>query len=274
MNKVFYLWSMLLALFVFTGCGDDEDMGNDKPQDLPINISLSKTEVKINVEEDVNIDVSGVDIDNCTVSSDNEFIAEAMVYGGKINIEGEHIGETAITVKFGDAEAKCKVSVTSTIDYIGSTVTDWDISYDELKEKIERPYDSFMNDTQRGSKNFTYTKSGYKITNRYYFENGLLCGVEKVINSSGSDADAFLNINNSLRGYTDYETSYSETINSYPKARMQGYIYSYPQKYYAVYEQTKYDILWETGTRPATKNIIYFAKDLETAKEHKFTWLN
>lgn len=45
MNKVFYLWSMLLALFVFTGCGDDEDMGNDKPQDLPINISLSKTEV-------------------------------------------------------------------------------------------------------------------------------------------------------------------------------------------------------------------------------------
>lgn len=96
----------------------------------------------------------------------------------------------------------------------------------------------------------------------------------KVIKGSGTDTDVFLNTTNSLNNYVDYESNYSETINSYPKAKVQGYIYSYPQKYYAVYEQTKYDILLETGTRPETQNSVYFAKDLETAKEHKFTLLN
>ena len=37
MNKVFYLWSMLLALFVFTGCGDDEE-GDNSSQTVMINL--------------------------------------------------------------------------------------------------------------------------------------------------------------------------------------------------------------------------------------------
>lgn len=268
MKKVLFMLPMLAALFVFSGCSSD-----DEPQE-PVNITLSKTEISISVDDEANIEVAGIDINECTVLSDDEFIAEAMIYDGKINIEAEHVGETNITVKAGNAEAKCTVSVTPLVDYVGSTVTEWGITYDELKEKVERPYDSFMDDVQRGSKNFTYTKEGYKVTNRYYFENGTLCGVEKVIKGSGTDTDVFLNTTNSLNNYADYESNYSETINSYPKAKVQGYIYSYPQKYYAVYEQTRYDILYETGTRPATTNVVYFAKDLETAKEHKFTWLN
>lgn len=268
MKKVLFMLPILAALF-FVGCN-----GDDEPQDQPVNITLSKTEISIHADDEDNIEVEGIDINECSVSSDDEFVAEAMIYDGKINIEASHVGKTTITVKAKGTEAKCIVSVTPLIDYVGSTVTEWGITYDELKEKVERPYDSFMDDVQRGSKNFTYTKEGYKITNRYYFENGTLCGVEKVIKGSGTDTDVFLNTTNSLNNYVDYESNYSETINSYPKAKVQGYIYSYPQKYYAVYEQTRYDILWETGTRPETKNSVYFAKDLETAKEHKFTSQN
>ncbi len=268
MKKALFMLPILAVLF-FVGCS-----GDDESQDQPVNITLSKTEISIPADDEDNIEVEGIDINECAVSSDDEFIAKAMIYDGKINIEAGHVGETTITVKAKGTEAKCIVSVTPLIDYIGSTVTEWGITYDELKEKVERPYDSFMDDSQRGSKNFTYTKEGYKITNRYYFENGTLCGVEKVIKGSGTDTDVFLNTTNSLNNYVDYESNYSETINSYPKAKVQGYIYSYPQKYYAVYEQTRYDILWETGTRPETQNSIYFAKDLETAKEHKFTLLN
>lgn len=268
MKKVLFMLPILAALF-FVGCS-----GDDESQDQPVNITLSKTEISIHADDEDNIEVEGIDINECSVSSDDEFVAEAMIYDGKINIEAGHVGKTTITVKAKGTEAKCIVSVTPLIDYVGSTVTEWGITYDELKEKVDRPYDSFMDDSQRGSKNFTYTKEGYKITNRYYFENGTLCGVEKVIKGSGTDTDVFLNTTNSLNNYVDYESNYSETINSYPKAKVQGYIYSYPQKYYAVYEQKRYDILWETGTRPETQNSVYFAKDLETAKEHKFTSQN
>lgn len=270
MKKVLFLLPLLAALF-FVGCSSD-----DEPQVQPVNIALSKTEISISTDDETNIEVVGADVNECTVSSEDEFIAYAMIYEGKINIEAEHVGETTIIVKAGDAEAKCTVSVTPLDDYVGSTVTEWGITYDELKEMVEQPYDSFWDDTQRGSKNFTYTKNGYKVTNRYYFENNMLSGVEKVL-STDSDSDTFtaLNITSSLREYSEYENAYTERIsNAYPQLTINGYIFSYPQKYYAVYEQTRYDILWETGSRPSTTNVVYFAKDLDTAKEHKFTLLN
>lgn len=265
MKKIFLLLAIMLPM-VLVSCSDDED----KIESGSFPIELSEEDVSISVGEAASVNIIGADPNMCTAHSEDEFVAEAMIYDGRIDIMAKHVGETTITVKAKDAEARCIISVTPLIDYVGSTVTDWGITYDELKEKVERPYDSFMDDVQRGSKNFTYTKEGYKITNRYYFENGTLCGVEKVIKGSGTDTDVFLNTTNSLNNYVDYESNYSETINSYPKAKVQGYIYSYPQKYYAVYEQTRYDMLWETGTRPATKNVIYYAKDLDTAKEHDF----
>lgn len=251
----------------FVGCSSSEEQLPEQP----INITLSQTSVSISTGEDIDLDISGVDPNECSVNSDNEFVAYAAIYNGKLNVEAEHVGETVLTVKLGDAEAKCTVSVTPSIDYVGSTVVDWGITSSELKEKVEKPYSSYMDNSQRGSKDYTYEKSGYKVTNRYYFNNGALCGVEKVIKGSGSDSDAFLNITNSLRNYCEYTTSYSETINSYPKTTISGYIYSYPQKYYAIYEQKRYDILWETGSRPETDNVIYFAESESEAKEHKFT---
>ena len=269
MKKILFMLPVLAALF-FVGCSSEDD----EQQDITVNISLSKEDISINVNEEAYIDVHGIDINECTVSAEDEFVVYASKYDGKINIEAEHIGETHIIVRYGDSEKRCKVTVTPNIDYIGSTVTDWGITSSELREKIERPYETYTDDPQRGSKNYTYIKSGYRITNRYYFENGGLCGVEKVINASGSDTDIFLNVSNSLFEYAEYETNFSETLNTYPTAHIKGYIYSYPRKYYAVYKQERYDILWEIGTSPKTKNIIYFAKDLETAKEHEFTFLN
>lgn len=265
MKKILLVLAVMLPM-VFASCSKDEN----KIESDSASIELSENDMSISVGDAASVNIIGVDPDMCTAHSEDEFVAYAMIYEGKLEIDAEHVGETTIIVKSGNSEGKCKVSVTPLVDYIGSTVTAWGVSRDELDELVERPYDNFTDDVQRGSKNYTYTKSGYVVTNRYYFENGGLCGVEKSIKATGSDSDSFLNIGNSLMDYAEYEGNYSQTVNSYPQSKISGYIYSNPQKYYAVYEQTRYDILWETGTRPATKNVIYYAKDLDTAKEHDF----
>lgn len=78
----------ILAALFFVGCS-----GDDEPQDQPVNITLSKTEISIHADDEDNIEVEGIDINECSVSSDDEFIAEAMIYDGKINIEAGHVGK-------------------------------------------------------------------------------------------------------------------------------------------------------------------------------------
>ena len=81
MKKVLFMLPILAALF-FVGCS-----GDDEPQDQPVNITLSKTEISIHADDEDNIEVEGIDINECSVSSDDEFIAEAMIYDGKITLK-------------------------------------------------------------------------------------------------------------------------------------------------------------------------------------------
>lgn len=90
------------------------------------------------------------------------------------------------------------------------------------------------------------TKSGYKIEHRYYFDETGLNGVMKVVNSTDTDIQILLNLSSSMADYCDHLSFTMETINSYPKAKVSINTYSYPGKYYA--------------------------KDLETAKNPKFSY--
>lgn len=257
---------LVMAALTIAGCSKS----NDETKDAARDFSLSKTEANLVVDDEIKIEVSGVNIDECEVYSEDEFIAYAIKYNGKIDVEADHAGETNIVVKYKDVEKKCKVIISPSVDFIASTVTEWGIKKEELKSKVEHPYESFSTNSQTNSIDVSYLRSGYRITNAYYFDNSGLVGVKKSIVATGTDTQVLLNITNSMREWMKYISSSSSTINSYPKAYRSSNIYSHPEKYHAVYEQTRYDILYETGKRPATRNYIYFAKDLEAAQKHNF----
>lgn len=261
------IYPLLIALFVvFTAC----DSGDNDGKEEVINLSLSNTEVKLNMRGSDDIEVIGVDIDKCTIYSEDEFIAYAMEKNGKINIEAEHAGETNVIIKYEELEAVCKVKVIPSEDFIGSAVTDFGISEEELKSKVEEPYDRYFKNPQTKATEVYYTRSGYKIVDSYYFDESGLVGVKKAITSTDSDMNTMLNIKDSMRERMRFLSSSTKTINSYPKATQSNYICTHDKKYHAVYEQIKYEILYETGKRPATVNRIFFAKDLEEAKQHHF----
>lgn len=264
MKKILFL---MVAALVIAGCSKSDD----EKKDSTVDFTLSKTEVNLTVDDETRIEVIGVNIDECEVYSEDEFIAYVIKHNGKIDIEADHAGETDIVVKCKDIEKTCKVKIAPSVDFIVSTVTEWGIKKEELKSKVEQPYESFYTNSQTNSTDVSYVRSGYRITNSYYFDNSGLIGVKKSIVATGTDTQVLLNITNSMREWMKYISSSSSTINSYPKAYRSSNIYSHPEKYHAVYEQTRYDILYETGKRPATRNYIYFAKDLETAKNHNFT---
>lgn len=263
MKKILFL---MMAVLMIVGCSKGDD--TETPV---VNIQLSKTEVNLSVKEETNITVSGVDISDCKITTEDEFIAYALSYNGKLNITADHVGKTKIIIDYEGKTSECTVEVTPVNDFVASTVTEFGISKDELKSKVEKPYDSYKSNGQTGTIDVAYTRSGYKITNSYYLENSMICGVRKKIISNDSDTQTLLNISKSMMERMEYISTSSSTINSYPKGHRSTYIFSLPNKCHAVYEQTKYDILYETGKSPATTNYVYFAKDLETAKNHNFT---
>lgn len=263
MKKILFL---IMAALVIVGCSKGD--GTETPV---VNIQLSKTEVNLSVKEETNITVSGVDISDCKITTEDEFVAYALSYNGKLNITADHVGKTKIIIDYEGKTAECTVEVTPVNDFVASTVTEFGISKNELKSKVEKPYDSYMSNGQTGTVDVTYTCSGYKITNSYYWENSMLCGVRKKIISNDSDTQALINISKSMMERMELINTSSSTVNSYPKGHRNTYTFSLPDKCYAVYEQTKYDILYETGKSPATTNYIYFAKDLESAQKHSFT---
>lgn len=263
MKKFLFLMFAVLAI---TGCSSNEESEPDV-----VNIQLSKTEISMLVKEEANIDISGADISDCEIRNDDEFIAYAMAYKGKLNITAEHVGKTKIIIDYNGNKTECNVEVLPVNDFVASTVTKFGITKDELKSKVEKPYDSYTNNGQTRTTDVVYTRSGCKITNSYYWGNSILSGVRKKILSNDSDIQTLLNVSKSMMERMEYIGTSSSTINSYPKGHRNTYIFSLPGKCYAVYEQTRYDILYETGKSPATTNYIYFAKDLEAAKKHSFT---
>lgn len=120
----------MMAALMIVGCSSDEDSNFEEN----ITISLNRNEANVPVGDEVNLTISGAEIDNCQLSSDNEFIAEVMKYSGKINISAKHTGETNIHVTYKKSKASCKIIVLSLINCIGNPITQLGISKSELKK--------------------------------------------------------------------------------------------------------------------------------------------
>lgn len=259
MKQLLYI---LFAGTLFTACSSDDD--NEKEFQPKVEIKESSLDLAYNTSQVLTI--GGVNNEDCSWKSSDEFIAT--VSNGKV--KAQHVGTVTIYALYKDTKDSCVVTVTPINDFSGSTVTDFGITEDELKDKIERPYDSFSSNGQTKTTDAVYTRSGYKITNSYYWEGSKLSGVRKKIISNDKDTDVFQNILSSMTEQMNFVSTYSNTLNSYPKATVRICVLTIPNKCYAIYEQTQYDVLLETGKQPATTNYIYFAKDLEVAKSQGF----
>lgn len=233
MKKILFVLSILMALFICNGCSSD-----DEPQNNPVNITLSKTEVSIPVNDEVNIEVSGVNINECTILSDNEFIAKAMIYDGKINIEAEHIGETLITVQYKDTKLECKVNVTSLINFIGNPILDFGDSKANIKAKLKG---EIINETEKRIE----IKEDFKhpIYDTYHFNNGVLECVYSGVNIKTST----VNILNSLLERYKHVSSESNV-----------HWFSYPNKF----------IIRENVRGGNGGYAIRYAKDKETMAKY------
>lgn len=238
---------------------------------LPQNtIELSEKEINILVGEEHDISVSGISINKCNIYSDNKFVSEVFTYNGKLNINGNHVGKANIILEYKEIKDTCKIVISPINDFAGYALIDFNTKRNELKSLIRKPYESLTTNSQTKSVDAYYI-STYNITDKYYFNESVLIGIKEEVSSADSDVNTFLNITNSLRERMEYISSENEIIDAYPKIHLTRTIYSYPDKGYAVYEQRKYDILFETGSRPKTRNYIFYAKDLEAAKKHEFS---
>lgn len=226
-----FMLPMLVALF-FVGCSSD-----DEPQE-PVNITLSKTEISISVDDEANIEVAGIDINKCTVQSDDEFIAKAMIYDGKINIEAEHVGETLITVQYRDTKLTCKVSVTSLINFIGNPILDFGDSKANIKAKLKG---EIIDETEKRIEIKEDFK--YPIYDTYHFNNGVLECVYSGVNVKTSTVD----ILNSLLERYKHVSSESNV-----------HWFSYPNKF----------IIRENVRGGNGGYVIRYAKDKETMAKY------
>ena len=273
MKKILFLAMAVLPLFIVSCAEDEDNIIDDIQEEQNVDIKLDDTSVSVYVGEEYTINVTGIGDEYFNTKITDDFVVDCFGNKDELNILGSHVGNTDIIVSCNGDSSIVNVKVLPLIDYIGPTITNFGASKSEFKEMAEEPYENYYYQSQTGTINIVYNREGYIITNEYYFDdNDKMFAVRKTIKpNTSTDAESFSNITNSMRDYTSYMENYSKRIDySYPNMSVTGVIYSYPQKYYAVYEQTIYDYMYEIGGRLNTTNIIYYAADLDTAKEHLF----
>lgn len=188
MTKFLFLIMAILSIF---GCSSSE---NDPEADM----LLSNNNLIINCKSDDNITVSGVDINECKAESSDDFIAEPIIYMGKINISGNHVGKATITVTYKKQSQKCEINVMPLYNYVGEPITSLGINKNELKSKVN-------GNIQHESDNSIEYKEESSIYDTYYFKNNQLVLVCSQIEINYSLVD----IANSLIERYDYISSTS-----------------------------------------------------------------
>lgn len=257
---------ILIALFVlplFLACSSDSDNFNGT-------ISIKNKNIVAYIGEPTEVDLEGDNLDMFDATIDNSFIASVMIYNEKLTITPLHVGKAKIRVFYKNVEEICDIEIKSASDFIGSTVTEFGITKEELRELVEKPYTSYFDDIQRGAHTYTYIINGNRVVNAYFINEEGLYGVEKEILSKDNDTNMLINISYSLFDYAknlSFTQDYVTT--SFPSYDRSKYVFSYPGKYFAVYEQKKYEE-YAPGQRPDTSNYIYYAKEQEDAERHVF----
>lgn len=146
--------------------------GGDDPSE-PV-LSIDKAELSLNKNIDGTIKVSGVNIDDCTAFSSDEFVAD-ITKGNVIDIHGNHVGECVISVLYKNQKAECKVNVSPLYDYLGTPLVSLGISKEDLKAKV-------AGTIQSESANSIEYKEESSIYDTYHFENDKLVCIGSQIN--------------------------------------------------------------------------------------------
>lgn len=230
MKKILFLMA-ILPMVLFTACSSDD-------KEEIINISFSETEISIPVGDEYNLKVNGIDISECNIYSQDEFIAYAMSNGEKINISAEHTGTTKVIAEYKNQKVECNVTVTSLVNYIGNPVLEFGLSKNEVKNKVKG---NIINETE----NKIEIKEDFKypIYDTYHFNNGKLECVYSEVNINTGTVD----ILNSLLERYKHVSSESNV-----------HWFSYPNKF----------IIRENARGGNGGYAIRYAKDKETMKKY------
>ncbi|MEQ2808610.1 hypothetical protein [Phocaeicola vulgatus] len=230
MKKILFLMA-ILPIIVFTACSSDDE-------EEIINISFSETEISIPVGDEYDLKINGIDISECNIYSQDEFIAYAMSHGGKINISADHTGETKVIAEYKNKKIECNVTVTSLVNYIGNPILKFGLSKNEVKNEIKG---NIINETE----NKIEIKEDFKypIYDTYHFNNGKLECVYSEVNINTNTVD----ILNSLLERYKHVSSESNV-----------HWFSYPNKF----------IIRENARGGNGGYAIRYAKDKETMEKY------
>lgn len=193
MKKILFL---MMAALTILGCSKDS---NDP--DGIIDISFSKNEINIPVGDEINITINGVDISQCNLYSENDFIANVLALGGKANISAEHTGSTKIIAEYKNKKAECVVNVTSLINHIGNPNLLFGSSMSEIKKTVKGTIETESDKSIEFKEDFEYP-----IYTSYYFNNDKLECVCSQVNITND----FIKVTNSLKERYKYISSESK----------------------------------------------------------------
>lgn len=217
---------------IFMGCSSTEKIEEE------INISFPENEISIPVGDEYDLQLNGIDIDECDIYSQDEFIAYAMSYGGKVNISAEHIGVTKVVAEYKNKKAECNITVTSLVNYIGNPILEFGLSKNEVKNKVKGEIISETEDKIEIKEDFKYS-----IYDTYHFNNGKLECVYSAVNINTNTT----NILNSLLERYNHISSESNV-----------HWFSYPNKF----------IIRENARGGNGGYAIRYAKDKETMEKY------
>ena len=243
MKKYLLFLLAFLPMMVFTACSSSD--GDDNT----IALTLSQKNVELLYDGEAEIGVSGVDADNCNLTTSDDFIADATSYGGKIHVNGNHVGSAIITVSYKGQNVDLPVVVKPITNYIGMPVIDFGADSSTIKGKETSTYNvSYNNRIDYVDQTLTYP-----VYHRYYFENGKLKNVLSEIDIPSITkgyGSFFIQVTKSLRERYTY-------LDSYKGQYQTIYLFTFKNKYYI-------------GARDAGGNggwYVYYAKTLDEIKE-------
>ena len=190
MKKILFL----LATLAVIGCSDNNS------EEKTINFSFSKSEMSIAVGTEYDLSLNEIDIEECNIYSEDEFIAEVSSYSGKANISARHTGSTKIIAEYKDKKAECRITVTSLVNYIGNPILDFGASKDEIKIKLKGEILQEASDRIECKEDFKYP-----IYNTYHFKDDKLECIYSEVNVNTNS----INIMNSLLERYKYISSES-----------------------------------------------------------------
>lgn len=157
MKKLLFIMAMMLPLFTFVGCSDDNEKDNVNTE--PISIYVDDTyQVQM-------------DITPTTVASENEFVAQIEMDG---IVSGKHVGSTEVSI---DGKYIIPVEVKGKIITYDDPVTKWGCDEDFIKSNQKQGKFSKSDD------NLVYEKCGKADLVMYMMENGKLVSSGVVIGS-------------------------------------------------------------------------------------------